>query len=322
MRKFLILVVVMVMLLTISLLAMAESSFPKFILIGGGSTGGVFFSAASGFAQLISENTPTKASAQTTTGGGQNIQLLANKEIDLAIADNLVVKHAYEGIESFDGQKVNTIRAICNIYPSYFQQVVRVGSGIETMDEIRGHNMVVGGPGSGTEIATRMVYTAHDIDYTNSSDIRPEFLGISAGVEKIQNQQADGMTSITPFPFSSFVELTMTNSAKLISLDDVAIQKLTEEGSPYMAGIIPAETYQNQDVDVSTIYMRTLLITTEDMDEGIVYEITKLIYENLEYLNIQHSCFQHMELVSAADGISIPLHPGAERYYKEIGILD
>lgn len=299
----------------------SQVEMPQFLVVGGGSTGGVFFGVASGFAQLFTNETTIRATAQTTTGGGQNIQLLANKEIEMAIADNQIMKQAFNGEESFDGKAVKEIRAICNIYPTYFQQLVHVDSNISTMADLKGKRLVVGGPGSGTENATRMVYDAHGYDYVNGTDIVPEYLGIASGAEKMQNKQTDGMTSITPYPFASFTELTMTGHGKLISLDAKAIEILTSGDTPYMPGIIPAGAYKNQDSDIETVMMQTALITREDMDEDVIYELTKMIFDNLDYLVQQNNAFKDLTLENAAQGITIPLHPGAERYFKEKGVL-
>jgi len=297
------------------------AQWPDFLTVGGGSTGGVFFSAASGIAQLIATQTDCTATAQTTTGGGQNIQLMGKGELEFGIADATVCKEAFEGLATFEGKPNTDIRVIAAIYPAYFQQAVRVGSGIESMNDLLGKRMVVGGPGSGTENSTRKVYTAHGYDYSDKNDLTPEYLGISEGVEKIQNKQADGISAITPFPFSSFTEITMTDEAKLISLTDEGIAKLTEEGSPFVAGVIPAGTYSNQKEDIRTVYHAACLIANADLDEEMVYELTKMMFENTDYLITQHNCFASLNLKDAVTGLTIPLHPGAERYYKEQGVL-
>lgn len=298
----------------------ASVEFPKFMTIGGASTGGVFFGAASGIAQLLSTKTSTKATAQTTTGGGQNIQLMGKGEFEMAIADNLVSQQAYKGTDTFKGAPNTNIRAICAIYPAYFQQMVRGDSGISKMSDMKGKTMVVGGPGSGTEITTNQVYSAEGIDYVNRKDITPAFLGVDTGIDKVENQQADGITSISPPPFSSFVELAMSSKGKLVSLDDAAITKLTADGSPYRAGVIKAGTYQNQTEDCKTIYMSTLLIVNKDVPDDLVYAITKMIFENKDYLVTQNSCFNYLDVKTASQGLTIPLAAGAERYYKEQGV--
>ena len=233
------------------------------------------------------------------------------------------MQQAFLGQGDFAGAKQNKdIRAIAAVYPTYFQQIVRTGAGIEKMQDMRGKLMVVGGPASGTENATRIVYKAHDIEYAgDKKDITPDWLGVAAGQEKIQNGQADGMTSISPIPYSVYTEMTMTGDGKLISLDQDAITKLCGGESPYAPATIPAGTYKNQEADVQTIVMQTLLIADAKLSDDLVYELTKLIFENQDYLLTQNNAFGYMKVNEAAKGITIPLHPGAERYYKEVGAL-
>lgn len=302
--------------------APASVEWPEFLTVGGGSTGGVFFSAAAGIAQLLTTQGDTTATAQTTTGGGQNIQLISNGEMELGIAAADVCAQAYNGIGAYADKKLDGIAIICAIYPSYYQQVIRTDSKVKSFDDFAGSTMVVGGAGSGTETSARAVFAAHGYDYLDRSDLTAEYLGISEGVEKIQNKQADGMNSITPFPFASFVELTMTDTARLISLKDEAIDKLVNaDGSVFLKGVIPAGSYANQEEDVNTIYMQTFLICDKNLDEDLVYEITKLMVENTDYLCTQHTCFEAMNDESVVAGASIPFHPGALRYYTENGMI-
>ena len=325
-RRTIALLMIFALLTCVSISATAESpasevEWPEFLTIGGGSTGGVFFSAAAGISQLLSTKAGVTTTAQTTTGGGQNIQLIAKGEMEMGIAAADACYQAWNGLGSYE-KPIQEMNVICAIYSSYYQHVVRTNSKAQSFEEMGGSTQVVGGSGSGTEVSARAVLGAYGYDYIDRQDIKPEFLGISEGVEKIQNKQADGMNSITPYPFASFVELTMTDSAHLISISDEVIDKLVNaEGSVYMKGIIPADTYSNQPEDIQTICMPTFLICDKDMDEDLVYEITKLMIENEDYLCTQHSCFEAMNDETVAAGLSIPMHPGAEKYFKEVGIL-
>lgn len=302
--------------------AEAEIEWPEFLTVGGGSTGGVFFSAAAGIAQLLTTKVGTTANAQTTTGGSQNIQLIANGEMELGIAAADACAQAWAGEGAYESP-IQDMNVVCVIYSSYYQHVVRTDSKAQSFEEMAGSTQVVGGSGSGTEVSARAVLGAYGYDYLERKDLTPEFLGISEGVEKIQNKQADGMNSITPYPFASFTELTMTDNAHLISISDEMIDKLVNaEGSVYMKGVIPAGTYNNQTEDIQTICMPTYLICDKDMDEEIVYQIAKLMNENKDYLVTQHTCFAAMTDETVAAGLSIPMHPGAERYFTEVGILN
>ncbi len=325
-RRTIALLMTFAMIMCLGISATADSAvedveWPEFLTVGGGSTGGVFFSAAAGISQLLTTKAGVTATAQTTTGGGQNIQLIAKGEMEMGIAAADACYQAWNGLGSYE-KPIQEMNVICAIYSSYYQHVVRTNSKAQSFEEMGGSTQVVGGSGSGTEVSARAVLGAYGYDYIDRNDITPEFLGISEGVEKIQNKQADGMNSITPFPFASFVELTMTDSAHLISINDEVLDKLVNaEGSVYMKGVIPANTYSNQPEDIQTICMPTFLICDKDMDEDLVYAITKLIIENEDYLCTQHSCFEAMNDETVAAGLSIPMHPGAEKYFKEVGIL-
>lgn len=172
-------------------------------------------------------------------------------ELGIAAAD--ACYQAWNGIGSYE-KPLQEMNVICAIYSSYYQHVVRNDSKAQSFEEMAGSTQVVGGSGSGTEVSARAVLGAYGYDYLERKDLKAEFLGISEGVEKIQNKQADGMNSITPYPFSSFVELTMTDNAHLISINDEALDKLVNaEGSVYMKGIIPAGTYNNQNEDMKAL---------------------------------------------------------------------
>jgi TRAP transporter TAXI family solute receptor len=291
---------------------------PAFMLIGGGSSGGTYLVVANLLAQLLTKNSDIRVTAQATTGGGQNVMLMGKKDMEMGIIDCLTALQAKRGEGQFEGRQNDKVRAICGIYAAYAHQLVRSDAGISSMSDLIGRRLVVGGPASGTDVQTRAIYSAHGIDY---SDISPQFLGISEGVDQIRNKLADGITAYVPYPFSSFVELTITNQGKLISLDKDAIERLTSGETPFAAGVIPAKTYTNQPEDIYTVGNTVMLAVRDDVDEEIVYEFTKCIFENLDWLRDQHHAFTTLTLENAANGLSVPVHPGAARYYKEVGII-
>jgi TRAP transporter TAXI family solute receptor len=295
--------------------------YPRFLSIGGGTPGGSYFPVANGLAQLFSTRTPMQVGAQSTTGGGQNILLMAGGEIEMSIADNQIIQQAYKGIDAFEGKKNQNIRAICSIYPNYFQQLVRLESGIDSFADLAGKRMIVGGPASGTESITRAVYAVHGYDYIDRQDIVAEWLGTAAGQEMIQNRQADGLSFINFYPYSLIVEMTRAGDGKLISLEKTAIEELTKNDSPYRPGTIPAGSYAGQNEDIQTIYMQTVLIVNANLSDDLVYEMTRLIFENMDYLTMQNKAFSYMDVKECFQGLTIPLHPGAERYYREVGVL-
>ena len=213
------------------------------------------------------------------------------------------------------------LRAIAVFYRGYFAIEAVPSSDIKTWEDLAGKHVCVGMASSGTETVTREVFAAMGYDYVNANDIVAEYVGASSGTDLLRNGQADAMTFFAPIPDSSQTELILTTSAYPVSLSDEAIAKLTVEGAAFTADIIPAGTYTTQAEDVKTVYVPMVLWTTADMDEEVIYAITKLIHENLDTLALSHNVFAKVNDENIIAGISLPLHAGAERYYREIGIV-
>ena len=292
-----------------------DFDWPQFISMGTGSNGGTAFVAGSVICQLLTDNYDTTATAQVTTGAGQSIELVRSGDCELGLADQSACIEALTGQGTFTNNAYEGLRVICCIYNSYWEQMVTTTSGIQSIEELAGQKCVVGGPNSGTLSSTSKVYAAYGIDV--DKDMSPEYVGISAGIELLQNRQAVSITAITPVPFSSFVELATTDYARLIGMTDEAIENMIAADPSFSKGVIPAGTYTNQTEDINTVLVPYLLVCDENADEEMVYQIVKSIYENVEYLKEQNSAFKELDLSTATDAITIELHPGAARFFEE-----
>ena len=301
--------------------AIAEPNWPDFITIGGGGSSATFYAVATAIGNLISANSSCVATGSATNGGTNNMQLLASGDIEMGMADQFTASMAYNGLVDFEGKAMPQLRAIAVFYRGYFAIEAVPSSDIKTWEDLAGKHVCVGMASSGTETVTREVFAAMGYDYVNANDIVAEYVGASSGTDLLRNGQADAMTFFAPIPDSSQTELILTTSAYPVSLSDEAIAKLTVEGAAFTADIIPAGTYTTQAEDVKTVYVPMVLWTTADMDEEVIYAITKLIHENLDTLALSHNVFAKVNDENIIAGISLPLHAGAERYYREIGIV-
>ena len=298
-----------------------EVAWPEFITIGGGGSTATFYAVATAVAQLISDNTDCVATGQATNGGTSNMQMLKTGEIEFGMADQFTANLAYNGMNDFAGNAVDNLRAIAVIYKGVFAIQAAPNSGIESSADLAGKTVCVGMSNSGTETVTREVFTALGLDYINGNGIKAEFVGADSGTDLLRNGQADAMTFFAPVPDSSQTEIMLTANTHLVSLSDEAIEALTGEGSPLALNVIPAGSYDGQDEDIYTVYAPMVLWTTSDMDEGVVYEVTKMLYENLGTLENSNAVFGKITADNIAADISIPLHDGALRYYTEAGII-
>ena len=295
--------------------------WPDFITIGGGGSTATFYVVASALGQLNSDNTSCTATGQATNGGTNNMQLLQSGEIELGMADQYTANIAYTGLGEFEGKPVDNLRAVAVIYRGYFAIQATPKSNIETAEDLRGKTVCVGLANSGTETVTKAVFGAMGFDYTNAKDINAEYVGASSGTDLLRNGQADAMTFFAPIPDSSQTEIMLTAGTYLVSLSSEGISAFSYEGSPLAPDVIPAGTYDGQNEDINTVYAPMVLWTTAEMSEDVIYEITKMLYENLDTLENSNAVFGKINAENITAGISIPLHPGAERYYKEVGVI-
>lgn len=290
-------------------------------IIGGGSSGGTYNAVSSVFAQFLSKAGVAKFTAQATTGSGQNVAFIENKSIEFGLVNASTCKDAIEGKGLFDGKACEDLRAVCMVYPGVFQQFVSTSSGINTVEDLFGKKLSIGGPGSGDVVAAEEVYGAFGMTF---DDFEPQYLGSGEGAESMKDGHVDGAIGIAQIPFSAFVELTAKaiDKAKIIPLSDAAIEKLTAGAdAKYFPYTVPANSYGNQPEEIKTVANGQLFVTAEDMDEELVYEITKTIFEGIEELKTYHNALTTMNAEDAVQVSGVKLHPGAERYFKEIGII-
>lgn len=230
-----------------------------------------------------------------------------------------VAYDAANGSGSFKDKPYNGARAITFVYGAYFQQLVRNGSGIKSFADLRGKKLVVGGPGSGDVAAAAEIYGSDGMTF---NDFTPEYVGTNEGVDQIRDGHADGAIALTPLPFSAFIEVISADKAYIIPMPAESIKKLTMgKTAKYYAGTIPAGIYKNQKESINTIGSAATFLVREDLDEKLVYNLTKTIWENLDDLKSFHAAVKDLKLEDALNGLTVPLHPGASRYYKEVGLI-
>jgi len=290
--------------------------------IGGGSTGGTFNAMGAIFVQFFNDgHIFGQFSSTATTGGVQNVKFMQNGTCDFGIIGQSVFVQAVDGTDSFaDTGAYDDLTIITPLYSAIFQQFV--AKGIESEADLVGKRLIVGGPGSGDLAIAQQMYAAMNMSF---DDFKPLYLGTTEGVEAMKDGHADGGIAVTQVPFSTFVELTNADKAYLIPLSDNTIKVMCDSGehtySSFYPSVIPANTYKNQTEDMQTIATCTYLCCKGDLDEELIYQMTKYIWENIDDLNTLHAAVANLKIDAAKDVANMPLHPGALRYYKEVGIL-
>lgn len=294
---------------------------PYTIQICGATSGGTYFLIANGLCQLLNDKASEwfKASAQSTAGTPENIRLMEEGETDFAFGQAGVVKQALDGVGAFEGEKFDNISSVTYVYPNVMQVAVSNKSGVKSFADFKGKTFCAGASGSATEINTRDMFAACGISY-NDSNI--EYTSESQSVELMQNGQADGANLIAAVGAASVTELYSTGNYHLLSFSDEELDAICSYSDAYYKYTIPAGTYANQDEDIHTFAVANGIFCRSDLDEDAVYNFVKTLYENIEQVYEIHSiCANNIALENCVNGMTAPLHPGAEKYYKEVGAI-
>ncbi|HEY9040085.1 MAG TPA: TAXI family TRAP transporter solute-binding subunit [Roseovarius sp.] len=293
-----------------------------FFGIATGGTGGTYYPLGGMLAQLISntaEIPDTKLSATAETGNASvaNAQLLGRGEIESAFVAADILDAAYKGINQFDGEPAENIRAIGALYPETVQLVVRADSGIETFEDLKGKSISSGSPGSGQWQLLGDLMVAHGM---TREDVSEDFSSFSQSVDKIKDGNLDASLITAGSPTSSVTDLANGHDIRIVPLSGPAIAKLQETQPYYANAVLAGGTYNGQDSDVETLAVRAIWATHADVPDEIVYAVTKALYENTETLGNVHPKGKEISLDKALESVSVPLHPGAEKYYAKKGI--
>ncbi|PAQ14640.1 C4-dicarboxylate ABC transporter substrate-binding protein [Bacillaceae bacterium SAOS 7] len=295
----------------------ALSGEPVTILTGG--TSGVYFQLGNALAKLYGEELGAQTSAQTTGASAENTMKISKQKAELGLAMADTVADAYTGEGNFvRSGALSNVRAIASLYPNYLQIVAPKKAGIRTLEDLKGKDVAVGALGSGTEIVAKRILQGAGITY---DDINADFLSFSEGIEGIKNGTTDVAFLSSGYPNSGIMELAATDDVEIIPVPKELTEKLQGQYPAFKVGAIPGNTYKGVKEDRETVLVKNLMITHQDLSEEKVYLLTKTMFENLDDLRNAHNAAKQIELETAVEELPLPLHPGAEKYYKEKGII-
>jgi TRAP transporter TAXI family solute receptor len=297
----------------------AAQAAPVFINILTGGTSGVYYPIGVGLSQIYSDGIPgSKTSVQATKASVENLNLLQAGRGELALALGDAVADAKNGVEDAGFKAPLTkLRAIGGAYPNYIQIVASKESGIKTLADLKGKTISVGAPKSGTELNARAIFKAAGLTYEDMGKV--QYLPFAESVELIKNRQLDATLQSSGLGMAAIRDLS---SVMPLNYVPIPVEVVAKIGNPaYQSAMIPVNTYDGQPEAVATVAITNILVTRSDVPDEVAYEMTRLMFDNLTRLGNSHSAAKDIKLETAAKNLPIPLHPGAERYYKEKGAL-
>lgn len=294
------------------------SQAQEFINVLTGGTSGVYYPVGSALATLYGEKIPNvQAQVQSTKASVENLNLLQQGKGELALALGDSVKFAWEGNADVGFKEpLAKLRGIAAAYPNFIQIAAAAESGVKTLADLKGRSLSVGAPKSGTELNARAILEAAGMSYDDMSKV--EYLPFAESVELQKNRQLDATLQSAGIGVASIKDLATSMATQIVAVPADVVEKL---GAPFVPGLIPAGTYEGQTEDVPTVAVMNFFVTHEDVSDETAYQMTKLMFENLPTLVAAHKSASAITLDTALSGMPIPLHPGAERYYREVGLI-
>lgn len=299
-------------------LSAASAGAAEFINVLTGGTSGVYYPLGVALSKLYGDKIEgVRTQVQATKASVENLNLLQQGRGEIAFSLGDSVKLAWEGnTDAGFKAPLDKLRGIAAIYPNYIQIMASKESGIKTVADLKGKSLSVGAPKSGTELNARAILNAAGMSYDDLG--KTEYLPFAESVELMKNRQLDATLQSAGLGVSSFKDLATSLEVQMVAVPEEIATKL---GAPYIAATVPAGTYQGQDNDVQTVAVINFLVTHSEVSDETAYQMTKQLFENIPALTAAHKAAESIRLEDATKGMPIPLHPGAERYYKEKGLL-
>ncbi|WP_413231698.1 TAXI family TRAP transporter solute-binding subunit [Marinobacter sp.] len=303
----------------------ASAAEQRFVTIGTGGVTGVYYPAGGAICRLVNMDRKEhgiRCSVESTGGSVYNLNAIRQGELDLAVAQSDWQYHAYNGSSTFEEDGANKdLRAVFSLHPEPFTVVASKGSNIGSFEDLAGKRVSVGNPGSGQRATAEVLMEAMGWGLDKFS--------LAAELKAAEQSQAlcdgniDAFFYTVGHPSGAIKEATTSCDSVLVNVDNEATQELVDDNPYYRVATIPGGMYRGNDEDVTTFGVAATFVTSTDVPDDVVYEVVKAVFENFDSFKRLHPAFANLqkeEMVS--DALSAPLHPGALKYYKEVGLID
>ena len=291
----------------------------EFVTVLTGGTSGVYYPMGVALSQVYGKAMPgAKTSAQVTKASAENLNLLQAGRGEIAFTLGDALNEAWKGNEEAGFKTpLKKLRTIAAIYPNYIQIVAAADSGIKTLADLKGKRVAVGAPKSGTELNARDIFRGAGMSYKDFSKV--EYLPFGESVELMKNRQLDATLISAGLGVAAIRDLATSVKIVVVPIPADVVAKIGE--AAYQAGTVPANTYNGQADAVATVAIQNFLVSHEGVSTDAAYKMTKAIFDNLPELHAAHAAAKAITKENAAKAPPAPLHPGAEKYYKEIGLI-
>lgn len=291
-------------------------SKPKTLRILTGGTGGTYYPLGGSFGDIISDSTDYKATVQSSGASVENMQTLKSGDAEIAFSQTDIATYALSGESMFKDNKIDNVLGLGTLYNETVQLITTDKSGIKSVEDLKGKKVSVGAIGSGAYLNATQVLEVHGLTV---DDIQAQNLSFDESTEGIQGGSIDAAFVTAGTPTAAVETLSAQNKVVVVPLEADKVKELIEKYPFYSEDVVPSGTYKIGE-DVSTVAVKAMLVVQDELDEDLVYDITKSIFENTD--KIAHAKGKLIKAETALEGIGdLKLHPGAEKYFKEKGVV-
>jgi len=295
-----------------------------FVTIGTGGVTGVYYPTGGAIARLVNKGRKEhgiRCSVESTGGSVYNLNAIRAGELDMGVAQSDMQYYAVHGTDKFaDAGPDKDLRAVFSVHPEPFTVVARTDSGIKDFMELKGKRVNIGNPGSGQRGTIEVLMAA--LKWTNDDFKLASELKAAEQASALCDNKIDAMVYTVGHPNGSIKEATTSCDAVIVSVTGPVVDKLVADNAYYRKAVIPGGMYRGTDTDTPTFGVGATFVSSSKVDDKVIYEIVKAVFENFDEFKKLHPAFENLnkeEMVK--DGLSAPLHAGAIKYYKEVGLL-
>ncbi|SMC78221.1 TAXI family TRAP transporter solute-binding subunit [Primorskyibacter flagellatus] len=305
--------------------AMAPAAMAQdFITIGTGGVTGVYYPTGGAICRLVNKGRKDhgiRCSVESTGGSVYNVNTIRAGELEFGVAQSDIQYNAYEGVEQFDGEPFEGLRSVFSIHPEPFTVVARADAGISSFEDLKGKRVNIGNPGSGQRATMEVLLEA--MGWSAGDFALATELKAAEQSAALCDNQIDAMVYTVGHPSGSIQEATTACDSVLVNVTGETVDKLVADYPFYRVATIPGGMYRGSDEDVTTFGVGATLVSSADVSEDAVYALTSAVFENFDDFKQLHPAFANLTKEEMAnDGLSAPLHPGAEKYYTEAGLIE
>ncbi|MDD3203285.1 MAG: TAXI family TRAP transporter solute-binding subunit [Pygmaiobacter massiliensis] len=290
------------------------------LTIGTADSGGTMYPVGSAIAQALTAKEPfLKVNTSASNGSLANVQGIENGQIDMGLVSADVALVAYEGKAEFSGKPVENLRVIAAVYSSLSNWMVRENADIVYVHDLIGKRVALGPEGSTTELSARNALTVLGINKNNTQFLN---YGLGTAGTAVMENDVDAVHGFAGIPINGLEEMAQKTPIRLLQYTDDELHKILARNASYSRSIIPAGTYTGQTQPVETFGVKCLLCVSADMDEELVYTITKALYDSVDEMAEEQPVMAEMKKEDFCySNLPVPLHPGAEKFYRERGLV-